>query len=95
MSWLSGTESALSSVDSTLSGLAQDVHTVIGSGGAIYANGEPLITSGVTAGDITETVANTNSSSAINFTGIINSITSDPFLMLVIIGGFILLIIKK
>jgi hypothetical protein len=94
MSWLSSVEnglgSAFSTVNSTISSVAKDTHEVLGSGGTIYANGQPIISTGVTKGDIT----GTNTSVSGTF-GSFGNFLSNPF---VLIGGIVvvfILVIKK
>lgn len=93
MSWVSDVgndlSGGLSSITSTVQGLANAGHTLLGSGGMIYANGQPLISTGVTQGDTVGT--NTN----VNLSGVLSTITGNPILLIVIAVAFFLIVIKK
>ncbi len=93
MSWISDAGNDLSgaftTLTSTAQGLANAGHTLLGSGGMIYANGQPLLSTGVTQGDTVGT--NTN----INLNGVLSTITGNPILLIVIAVAFFLIVIKK
>ncbi len=99
MGWLNtaGTDlgGVLNNLTNSAEGLATATHTLLGSGGTIYENGEPLISTGVTAGDVVTTRQQSTHRNISEIHGLFSELTSSPIILGIIVLAFVILVAKK
>lgn len=97
MSWLNNAGNdlgdAINNLTDNVQGIANAAHTLLGSGGTIYENGQPLISTGVTHGDVVTTRHTKKNITEMH--GFLSEITSNPLILGIIVIAFVVLVSKK